>query len=217
MSLFENPLHYQTAASGGYGQVKLTNGESSAIDQEYSSVYASEAAVISYESASYLNFGNSQVDSINIPEGVVFVAHMKNVSVTSGTVILNCVTEAFFGPELVLSGDFDQGIADWNLGGNWSISGGVAIASNTGDPDTLSQTISGIEDNKPYRVRFEVLNYASGDLEVSLGALPILVNGTSNGVYSIDIMTTSSQGNLLTFEGYALTAELDNVSIAEIL
>ena len=92
----ENPAIAQKAQAGGFGQVQLTSGGVDAAapaNQEFSAAYAVTNAVISYTSASNPNYGEASFTGVSIPEGNKFVAHMKTVIATTGTVLLDCLTE----------------------------------------------------------------------------------------------------------------------------
>lgn len=91
----ETPAIFNKAASGGFGQIELVTGGTAATptNQEFASVYAVTDAVINYTSAASPNYGSASFTSVDIPAGSYYVAHMKTIVVTTGTVICNCLTE----------------------------------------------------------------------------------------------------------------------------
>lgn len=93
-TLLETQANFQVASLGGFGQIELEFGgtASSPTDQEFVSAYAHVASVINYSSAAFDNKGTASFTGVAIPAGSYFIAHMKDVTVTTGKVTLNCLT-----------------------------------------------------------------------------------------------------------------------------
>ena len=91
----ENPAIFNKAAAGGFGQVELVTGGTAAspTNQEFASIYAVTDAVFNYTSAANPNYGSASFTSVDVPAGSFFIAHMKTIVVTTGTIICNCLTE----------------------------------------------------------------------------------------------------------------------------
>ena len=91
----ETPAIFNKAAAGGFGQIQLVTGGTAASEtnQEFASIYAVTDAVFNYTSAASPNYGSASFTSVDLPAGSYFVAHMKTIVVTTGTILCNCLTE----------------------------------------------------------------------------------------------------------------------------
>lgn len=100
----------------------------------------------------------------------------------------------------------------WTFGTPWTWSNGLACIT-AGNFDVLSQTINPNNGSK-YLVTFDVSNYTTGGVIVSLGgtsAPPV----TADGTYSI--MIVSGAGTDIEFTASSFTGCIDNVSVMEII
>jgi len=91
----ETPAKFNKAASGGFGQIQLVTGGTAASEtnQEFASIYAETDAGFNYTSAANPNYGTASFTGIAVAAGGYFVAHMKTIVVTTGTILCNCLTE----------------------------------------------------------------------------------------------------------------------------
>jgi|TARA_R100000149_G_scaffold30441_1_gene11692 hypothetical protein len=117
--------------------------------------------------------------------------------------------------ELVQNGNFDTD-SDWTKGTGWTISGGKAIATNA--TGILSQSYSGLDSNKVYKVVYTVSNYTQGNVKFQF------TNGTNvtgqkaeaNGTYT-EFLTPSATNNSFRLKAFSnFSGSIDNVSIIEI-
>lgn len=120
---------------------------------------------------------------------------------------------------LVTNGTFNGSAAGWTLGGlDWSYGGGAVSHAATGG-NTLSQAITGLNDEKSVYLRFTISAYAgpANGIVVSLGALNI---GTydANGSYTVLLSPTFGGTNTLIFDPDPTAAfTLDNIEIYELV
>ena len=118
------------------------------------------------------------------------------------------------GANIFVGGEMDSATG-FTIQAGWSIADGVAHAVATGSPTSLIKS-TGASLNTSYRLEFDVLNYVSGNLDVVVGSVN-LPDIAENGHYSVDF-TTAAEGNTALFlQGYILTADIDNVSVRQIL
>ena len=118
------------------------------------------------------------------------------------------------GPNLFVGGDMDSDVG-FTLQAGWSIAGGVGSAVATGSPTSLIKSSGGTNDTN-YRLEFDMLNYVTGNLDVVVGTVN-LADMAEDGHYSVDFTTDAGGNNVLFLQGYTLTADVDNISLREIL
>lgn len=122
------------------------------------------------------------------------------------------------GPELVTNGNFSAGSTGWTTGTNWTITGGAAVAVATSS--SLLNAFTCVA-GRTYRVDFDVVSYASGDLLVTVGG-----NYTGNprlfpsqmapGRKSVIVVAGSDLTRGVEFYGGLISAAIDNVSVREL-
>ena len=116
------------------------------------------------------------------------------------------------GNELVVNGDFSNGLNGWNdnSGGTISIVNEKLVCNSSSGTFIFQSGL--LDSSKMYKFTFEVTNYVSG----TVYARSSPVNGVQyeqNGVYS-DII---QGGNNKSLGGFNFTGTIDNVSVKEIL
>lgn len=118
------------------------------------------------------------------------------------------------GNELCVNADFSTDT--W-----WTKDVGVTINSGSAHFINVSNGLgiykACLTVGKVYNVTFEVKNYISGSLRVGLGANLIKTGITSNGVYTCCGQCTVNSNMIIYTEFVNVTADIDNVSIKEIL
>lgn len=122
-----------------------------------------------------------------------------------------------FGPELVLNGDFASDTV-WTKGAGFSIAGGRASRIVDASTSMLSQPVAFVA-GRSYRVVFTVLNFVSGQF------LPRFVGGTTrsgtlrtaNGTYTETLLANAGNITFQFFASGATLADIDDVSIREVL
>lgn len=119
-------------------------------------------------------------------------------------------------PDLITDGDMPDG-TNWVEGGNTTISGGVANLVSTSTYQYLlqQQGIVGVDELSSYEITFDVLNYSSGDIRVSIGGTSQDVSGyySANGTYTVTLQRNTGATANLVFSngGTATTLDIDNV------
>jgi len=117
------------------------------------------------------------------------------------------------GSELITNGDFSNSFTNWVAEGGsstWVAEDNVAKKINSSN-FSLYQTITRTV-GKRYQVNFDVSEYTSGTLSVSLGG-GTSTNITSSGSYSFNLVWDGSSSNIIfrsTFIG-----SIDNISVKE--
>ena len=116
------------------------------------------------------------------------------------------------GNELVVNGDFSNGLNGWNdnSGGTISIVNEKLVCNSSSGTFIFQSGL--LDSSKMYKFTFEVTNYVSG----TVYARSSPVNGVQyeqNGVYS-DII---QGGNNKSLGGFNFTGTIDNISVKEIL
>lgn len=122
-----------------------------------------------------------------------------------------------FGPELVLNGDFASDTV-WTKGAGWSIASGRAIRIADASTSGLSQPVAFVS-GRSYQLTFTVLNFVSGQF------LPRFTGGTTrsgtlrtaNGTYTETLLANAGNVTLQFFASAATVADIDDVSIREVL
>ena len=121
------------------------------------------------------------------------------------------------GPELVTNGDFATD-TDWVKGTGWSISGGKANFNGTSNSNLRQDNVT--EENKIYKVSFEVSDYVSGIVQVNIGDNLQGEDFTfsSNGVFVFYTTADSGATQIVRFRP-TTSAEfsIDNVSVKEVI
>ena len=120
------------------------------------------------------------------------------------------------GVELVTNGSFDTD-SDWIKGTGWSISGGKANFNGTSNSNLRQDNVT--EENKIYKVSFEVSDYVSGIVQVNIGDNLQGEDFTfsSNGVFVFYTTADSGTTQMVRFRP-TTSAEfsIDNVSVREV-
>ena len=121
------------------------------------------------------------------------------------------------GNELVVNGDFSDGLNDWYLGGGAYLNNDNQIViDSTNGGSQITQINITFESSKTYIVSYDVINTTGADLVLGTGTSPILDASTvgykSNTItnYSSNDLTIKRRAN-----GYVVT--IDNISVKEIL
>jgi len=133
------------------------------------------------------------------------------------------------GPELVSNGNFSIDSSSWSLASGWSWDSGKisAISANNSPSENAYQTGLGIQDNKTYRVQFEISDYSAGRIRAILygenyHAIMTPENGVNaDGVYIQDFTPSTIGGSFndtILFQPWSnlFTGKIDNVSVKEI-
>jgi len=160
------------------------------------------------------NFGGS---------GAVWeITNFSVIEITDDTNLPRINYEGFsyqdaLGSELITNGDFatDTG---WNKGAGWSISGGTANCNGT-TTNLISNIPITPSIGKQGKLRFEVTNYVSGQIALSL-------NGTGggetgvftpvNGFYEFDLFgVMQPTSTFITIYSSSFIGSIDNVSLKE--
>ena len=120
------------------------------------------------------------------------------------------------GVQLVTNGSFDTD-SDWIKGTGWSISGGKANFNGTSNSNLRQDNVT--EENKIYKVSFEVSDYVSGIVQVNIGDNLQGEDFTfsSNGVFVFYTTADSGTTQMVRFRP-TTSAEfsIDNVSVREV-
>lgn len=122
-----------------------------------------------------------------------------------------------FGPEMVLNGDFATDTI-WTKGVGFVIAGGRASRIPDASSSGLSQPLSFIA-GRSYRVTFTVLNFVSGQF------LPRFTGGTmrsgtlrtANGTFTETLVANTGNTTLQFFASGVTQADIDDVSVCEVL
>jgi hypothetical protein len=123
--------------------------------------------------------------------------------------------------ELVTNGDFDTD-TNWvnQTGTNWSISGGKASVSNTGNVRYFQQSgvLPNPSANKSFLIKWTISGLTQGGIGVNVGGYTTTTIQTSNGTYEQEVTPTNGSSNTLVYlQSNANTiGSVDNVSVKEI-
>jgi len=118
-----------------------------------------------------------------------------------------------YGSELVTNGDFATD-TDWTLGDGWTISGGVAVGTNT-FRELVSNTATVIA-GRTYIVTFEITSYTAGRVKAKVGST-LGTYRDSVGVYTETITATNTDNARIVRSDLNFTGSIDNVSVKEVL
>ncbi len=124
---------------------------------------------------------------------------------------------ATLGPELVTNGTFDTD-SSWTKGAGWSIAGGLLVATGVTGNDSSSQTIN-TGAGKWFACTFTVVSITAGvGVSFGLGA-SLGEQRTAPGTYTEYFQGTAAQNGIGVYQrgGIALTCEVDNVSVKEVI
>ena len=123
------------------------------------------------------------------------------------------------GDELISNGGFSTD-SDWTKGTGWSISGGTANCSGT-TANILSNIPITPSTGKQGKLRFEITNYVSGQIALSLsgtGGSDTGVFTPVNGFYEFDLFgVMQPTSTFITIYSIAFIGSIDNVSLKEVL
>ena len=117
-----------------------------------------------------------------------------------------------YGSELVTNGDFATD-TDWTLGDGWTISGGVAVGTNT-FRELVSNTATVIA-GRTYIVTFEITSYTAGRVKAKVGST-LGTYRDSVGVYTETITATNTDNARIVRSDLNFTGSIDNVSVKEV-
>ncbi len=119
------------------------------------------------------------------------------------------------GSNIVVNGTFDTA-DDWQTNdSSIKVAGGLGTFTSTPNSKSLYQTVQGIVGKQSYFVEYDIVNYVSGQMRLSIGGnTPGEARG-ANGSYSeiilVDPSPTSPNINLITIG--TSTLGIDNVSV----
>lgn len=121
------------------------------------------------------------------------------------------------GPNGVLNGDFATDTV-WTKGSGWSITGGRAVRIADASTSGLSQPYPFVP-GRSYQLTFTVLNFVAGQF------LPRFTGGTTrsgtlrtaNGTYTETLVANTGNITLQFFASAATSADIDSVSVREVL
>lgn len=112
-------------------------------------------------------------------------------------------------PELVSNGSFASDTV-WTKGTDWTIGSGIATKAAS-SATALEQSIS-VTTDLAYFISFDVLNYAAGDLTVSLGGTTGQTV-SADGTYTETIVCGSSDTKIAFTSDSAFDGAIDNVTV----
>jgi hypothetical protein len=121
--------------------------------------------------------------------------------------------DSLIGPQLVVNGNFASG-ANWNLGTEWTISGGTANCNGTGFTNINQDLGGGIQPNIYFSITYTILNYVSGSVAAGVGGALTPFQHFANGTYT-DIVATGNNplDGKLYFQSASFVGSIDNVSV----
>ena len=123
------------------------------------------------------------------------------------------------GDELISNGGFDTD-SNWTKGTGWSISGGTANCNGT-TANLVSNIPITPSVGKQGKLKFEVTNYVSGQIALSLngtGGSETGVFTPVNGFYEFDLFDVMQPtSTYMTIYSAAFIGSIDNVSVKEVL
>jgi len=121
----------------------------------------------------------------------------------------------FLGVDLVVNGVFNSDTI-WTKATEWTISGGKALLNTTSVSRAILQTPIGTV-GRVYKTSYEVLDYVSGDIIITLGVGSDGSTRSSNGVFT-EILPPSTTSIIQLFNLTAISQySVDNVSVKRIL
>jgi hypothetical protein len=124
------------------------------------------------------------------------------------------VADEILGSQLVTNGNFATN-SDWNLGqGQWTITGGFAVASNNAGNILHTGAAVASGNGLVHKVIFTLSDVTSGYIRVGLSNAATTQYST-NGTYTVYI--ESSGNNYLYFYPYGFTGKISNVSTYEVV
>jgi len=148
-------------------------------DGSYSLIGDNSNTAVTMATTTYKGTLTRRVTSYNITEAGVRYLTTPTVSVTdhnggTGLAMTAAITETNVGSDRATNGGFDTD-DDWEMGGNWEITGGLAVANNTVDGAEIWQyDTRGY--GKTYRVTFTISGYSGA------GGIKFRQNTVGSGV-----------------------------------
>ena len=114
-----------------------------------------------------------------------------------------------YGSDVVTNGTFASD-ANWTKGAGWTISGGVAVGSNTSN--ALTQTLS-VTVGKFYLVTYTVVTITGGSIRPNFGGITNLTSRNAVGTYTEIILCPHAE---IRFVGTGFSGTIDNVIVREV-
>jgi len=94
-------------------------------------------------------------------------------------------------PDLLLNGDFSEGLSGWSITGDWVLSGENLTVNSVNGESELRRTLA-LETNTSYLVRVTIPDFERGTLEVELGgSVPVTINSAGDHFLFIRTATGS--------------------------
>lgn len=128
---------------------------------------------------------------------------------TNGYELVKRVGVGTLGSDIITNGTFDSDTA-WNKGTGWTIGGGVAVATNVGSGDQISQSKATI--GKWYKIVY-TLTVTGGSFAARAGAYGI--TRTASGTYSEYLLATNANIGVAGV-GSSNSGTVDNYSAKEV-
>lgn len=205
-------------------EINRVKGVTSDIQTQLNNKYDKSEAV----SAKTYFYTKTQIDSIlNAKYSSLQLTGSKLTYTESGkkyTAKTDSLDISAYGPELVSNGIFTNGTGWDNDNAFVTFTGGVAqINTGTTTYDNITYQTIGIQNNKTYRIEFDIPTYTSGEIKIGLGSMSQGIFGevvTSSGHYSYNLTLNNAsaplQVLLLVFD-VAFVGSIDNISVREVL
>jgi hypothetical protein len=129
--------------------------------------------------------------------------------------ILSVKPVQYYGPEIVINGDFATD-SDWTInGGNAEISNGKLNFNNAAAYGTSVSNSASVVSGKTYLVEFTISDYSSGSAQIRLGS-QFGTSRNANGTYTEYIVSNDILIRIYPPSNNT-TLSIDNVSIKEVL
>ena len=121
------------------------------------------------------------------------------------------------GAELITNGGFDTDTV-WTKGAGWSIAVGKGFRIPDASSSAISQSVAFVA-GRTYRVTFTVSGYAAGLVapQFTGGTTRSGSSRTANGTYTEDLLANTGNATFRIFASSVTDAQIDNVSIREVL